>query len=122
MSETERDVARQPGAGATQEVTAAAEPVTGAVSFGEPTASRPETYRRWVSIYWDFDKEAGGLLPYLRLTPDFMDLEAAGFSHGLGLSGFGKNQDEVERFADRVEAFMDALIADFKSEAAEPSV
>jgi hypothetical protein len=45
----------------------------------------PKHESRWTSIYWDNDKsDAYKLKPCVRLTPNFMSLEAVGFPHGLG--------------------------------------
>lgn len=54
-----------------------------------------------------------GLLHHIRLVPDFMDLEAAGFSHGLALGGDGfPSEAEAQAFAQRVNAFMRAMMAE----------
>ncbi len=71
----------------------------------------PRKHRRWVTIYHDIDPETKTLKPYLRLTPEFMDLKAAGRPHGLMIGGdFRDTLAEAERFADSVEAFLDAMI------------
>jgi len=44
---------------------------------------------KWTKIYWDVDPNCDRLKPYVRLVPEFMDCEFAGFSHGLSLGGTG---------------------------------
>jgi hypothetical protein len=67
---------------------------------------------KWTKTYWDLDPETGKLAPYIRLVPDFMDLEDAGYSHGLSLGGFRPDEEDAKEFAKSVDRFMDALIHD----------
>jgi hypothetical protein len=73
---------------------------------------------KWTSIYWDVDPLSKQLRPYVRLTPAFMDLEAAGRPHGLMVGGFRDNLAEAKRFADSVDAFMEILASDIETKAA----
>lgn len=65
---------------------------------------------KWTMIYWDLDPETGKLAPYIRLVPNFMDLEDAGYPHGLSLGGFRPDEADAKAFAESVDRFMDALI------------
>ena len=70
---------------------------------------------RWTSIYWDTDPmDNNKLKPYVRLTPSFMDLEAAKFPHGIGLAGFFDTEQKAITFAKRIDAFMDAMQGDLE--------
>ncbi len=70
---------------------------------------------RWTSIYWGTTLEKPGLHPFVRLTPDFMDLEAAGFSHGLGLGhGPFESESAANKAADAFDRFFEAMLEDLE--------
>jgi len=77
---------------------------------------------RWTSIYWDASTDPlnPGLKAYVRLTPDFMCMEAAGASHGIsvGMQMFD-NEADAEKHADFIDRFMDAMINDLRETQAE---
>lgn len=63
---------------------------------------------KWTSVY----SGSGDPLNrwYLRFTPIFMDLEAAGFPHGISISGtLYPSKEAAERGADKIDKFFDAL-------------
>jgi hypothetical protein len=73
----------------------------------------PKHESRWTSIYWDNDKsDAYKLKPCVRLTPNFMSLEAVGFPHGLGLAGLFETEQEAIEYAKSIDRFMDELMHD----------
>ena len=77
---------------------------------------------KWTQIYWDIDPEAPKgqkFRPYVRLVPFFMDIESTGFPHGVGLAGFFPDLEAANKFADRVDAFMDVLVQSFKESEVE---
>lgn len=75
---------------------------------------------RWTSIYWGTTPGKAGVHPFVRLTPDFMDLEAAGFSHGLGLGhGPFESESEAIKAADAFDRFFDAMLDDLEMFEAE---
>jgi hypothetical protein len=65
-------------------------------------ASRLES--RWTMVYFDSDF-------YVRLTPKFMELEKAGFSHGISLGTKFSTEADAHRFADTLDKFFDAMAA-----------
>ena len=67
---------------------------------------------RWTAIYWDAHN--GVLKPYIRLVPDFMELERAGASHGLSFGQFYDNEAEAVKQADFYDKFFDALATALK--------
>lgn len=51
----------------------------------------------WTYPYYDYSEEAQSMICYLRLVPQNMDLEKAGFSHGIAiLNRHFKNENETE--------------------------
>lgn len=75
------------------------------------------SYEKWVSIYWDYDTNHGEMRAHVRFTPEFMDLEAAGYSHGLsiGNTNFG-TKEEAEVFANSVAVFMEKMLEEMENE------
>jgi len=71
---------------------------------------------KYTHIYWDLF-EVGGELeyrPYVRLCPNFMDTEAAGYSHGLSIGNISfETKEEAESFAKNVDSFIYAMIKDY---------
>lgn len=65
---------------------------------------------KWTHVYFDASNH---LQPhYIRFTPDFFDLEAAGFGHGLSLSGNTfATKEGAERAADVYDKFFDVMEA-----------
>ncbi len=74
------------------------------------------TERRWTHMYWDVDPSVGKLRPYLRLVPAHMDMGSVGFPHGLSIGGFRRSKEDADKFADRVERFMDCLVKSLVNE------
>ena len=76
--------------------------------------------RQWTRIYWDVPTPGAGMHAYLRMTPDFMDLSATRFAHGISVGGemyMGLGADKgasakvaARSLAAQVDAFMDALV------------
>lgn len=63
---------------------------------------------KWTHIYWDFIE--GKMKAYIRFVPDFMNTEAAGFSHGISVSGNSfDTAEEANIHADRIDKFMDEM-------------
>lgn len=56
----------------------------------------------WTMVYFESDY-------YVRLTPKFMELEKAGFSHGVAISSRFSTQADAHRFADTLDKFFDAM-------------
>lgn len=75
---------------------------------------------RWTQIYWGTAPGREGLHPFVRLVPNFMDTEAAGFSHGIGLGhGPFDSEDEANQAADAYDRFLDAMLDDLAESEAE---
>jgi len=79
---------------------------------------------RWTRVYWGSDDEDKRW--YIRLIPDFMDVESCGLGHGLSISGnVFATREEAEKAADFYDKFFDKmaeeLIQDYK-ESQEPKV
>lgn len=70
---------------------------------------------KWTQIYWGTAYGKQGLHPFVRLVPNFMDTEAAGFSHGIGL-GHGPFESEAAALlaADSFDNFLDSMLEDAK--------
>lgn len=70
----------------------------------------------WTSIYWGTVEGKPGLHPFVRLTPDFMDLEESGFPHGI-LLGHGPfaSEEEAVAAADTFDTFFTAMAAELLS-------
>jgi len=68
--------------------------------------------KNWTYIYVDFNNE--GMFYCVRLTPYFVDLESLGFSHGLGLAGEFKTKEDAEKYAMKVEVFMNEVVKALK--------
>lgn len=70
---------------------------------------------RWTMVYGD--SAAEGLVYYVRFVPDFMDLEAAGFPHGLSIGNVHfASEDEAKALANAIEAFCDRMLSDIVTE------
>jgi hypothetical protein len=69
---------------------------------------------RWSQIYWDVNTITGKLAPYVRFTPEFMDLEAAGFSHGLSIGGFFETEKQAVAWADTMDAFFNTMVKELR--------
>lgn len=70
-----------------------------------PGTVRLDQFRRdslWTMVYFDSDF-------YVRLTPKFMELEKAGFSHGISLGTKFSSEVDAHRFADTLDKFFDAM-------------
>lgn len=75
---------------------------------------------RWTSIYWGPAPNKPGLHPFIRFTPTFMDLEAAGFPHGIGLAHTSfDTEEEAIRVADTLDKFFEAMAIDFQDDIAD---
>jgi hypothetical protein len=73
----------------------------------------PKHESRWTSIYWGNDEaDAYKLKPCVRLTPNFMSLEAVGFPHGVGLAGYFETEKQAIEYAKSIDTFMDELMRD----------
>lgn len=62
---------------------------------------------KWTRIY--FTGENGKPEYYVRFTPDFMNLEATGFPHGLTLGITYAAKEQAEAAADVLDSFFDAM-------------
>lgn len=61
---------------------------------------------KWTHIYWDYSISKC----YIRLTPDFLAMEALGFPHGISISGNTfDNKEDANLHADKIDNFMNAL-------------
>jgi hypothetical protein len=69
---------------------------------------------RWTQIYWDVNEKTGKLAPYVRFSPEFMAMEAAGFSHGLSIGGFFETEEQAIAWANRLDTFFNAMIEDLR--------
>lgn len=70
-------------------------------------------YRQWTAVYCDVHKCADPFY-YVRLCPDFMDLEASGFPHGIALGcGHFKTEDEAKRASAVLNAFLESMAAQY---------
>lgn len=63
---------------------------------------------KWTSIYWTL--QDGELRPCVRLTPNFLEMEKLGFSHGLSVSPACTSEEEANLYADRIDAFIEAMV------------
>ena len=71
---------------------------------------------RWTQVYWDADDD-GKLFAYIRLTPDFMDLEDTGFPHGISISGNRFTTEKAANAAaDLYDKFFEAMLAELLEE------
>lgn len=62
---------------------------------------------KWTRVYADYSSDAPW---YIRLVPDFMNVEAAGFGHGISLnSGPFETREAAERSADTYDKFFDMM-------------
>lgn len=75
----------------------------------------------WTTICWDVNPNTGKLAPYVRLTPDFVDLEKLSYSWGLSVGGFQDNEEDAKKFAKSVAIFMDGVFAQAIAEATNAS-
>jgi hypothetical protein len=63
---------------------------------------------KWTQIYWDSIE--GSLRAYVRFVPDFLDTEAAGFSHGISLGNVNfATEKEANEFADSADVFFNKM-------------
>jgi hypothetical protein len=78
---------------------------------------------KWTSIYWDisYDPENPGLKAYVRLTPQHVDMESHGFSHGVTMGGpaMFDIEDDAVLFADRIDRMMEEQLEGLKEAQAE---
>jgi hypothetical protein len=76
---------------------------------------------QWTAIYWDqhADRTKHGLYPYVRLVPEFMPLEAAGYPHGISMNRQFEFEQDAVKYADMVDDFMDKLAAVLTDQAAK---
>lgn len=64
----------------------------------------------WTRVY--MDPSHGDQPFYVRLTPDFVELEKTGFNHGLSMgSTTFETKAEAEAWADRLDTFFEAVKA-----------
>lgn len=71
-------------------------------------------YSRWTTIYWDVNPATGKLAPYVRFTPEFMALEAAGFSHGLSIGGFFETEEKAKSWSATLDKFFNTMLEDLR--------
>lgn len=71
-------------------------------------------YERWVTICWDVCPTRKKLLPYIRLTPEFMLLEEAGHPWGVTIHTFFETKEEAEEYATFYAGFMDKMISHYE--------
>lgn len=67
------------------------------------------TTESWTYPYYDYSEEANGLVCYLRLTPPYMDMEKARFSHGISIleNRFeSEHTDEVKQIQQTIDNIM----------------
>lgn len=69
---------------------------------------------RWTQVYWDVNPATGKLAAYVRLTPEFMELEAAGFSHGLSIGGFFETNEQAVEWANTMDTFFNTMIKELR--------
>lgn len=68
---------------------------------------------RWTMIYSDANKQK--LFYYVRLVPDCLDLEAAGFPHGISVTGNEFDTwEDASKMADKIDKFMDCMEKEIK--------
>jgi hypothetical protein len=68
---------------------------------------------RWTQIYWNYNEEHKAMMAHVRLCPNFMDTESAGFSHGISVGGIEfATEDEANKYADHLDKFFDTMIED----------
>lgn len=60
---------------------------------------------------WTIVCTENGMDYYVRLTPDFVDLESLGRPWGLAFGNLYKDVAEAHKFADSIDLFMDAVLA-----------
>ena len=63
---------------------------------------------KWTTVYWDID--SGKPFAYVRITPEFLDLESLGFPHGLALANKFETEEQAVKYADTVDFFFEALV------------
>lgn len=69
---------------------------------------------RWTQIYWDADDN--GMFAYIRFVPDFLDLEAAGFPHGISIGGIHyATEEDACNDADVYDIFFDKMYTQLAS-------
>ncbi|WP_407304028.1 hypothetical protein [Acinetobacter sp.] len=77
--------------------------------------NRPHS--KWTKVYFGADVEKDKPW-YIRFVPDFVDLEAAGFSHGLSISGnFFATREAAEKAANLYDKFFDAVAKEIIADA-----
>lgn len=75
---------------------------------------------KWTKIYHETVNGLPGTHPFIRLTPNFMNLEAAGFPVGIGLGHSHFDSEEVaHRVASMYDKFLDAMLDEINDEIAE---
>jgi len=76
---------------------------------------------RWTRVYWGSDDEDKRW--YIRLIPDFMDVESCGLGHGLSISGnVFATREEAEKAADFYDKFFDKMAEEIIAEFHEVKV
>lgn len=69
----------------------------------------------WTSVY--ADNSAQGLVWYVRFTPGFMDLEAAGWSHGISIGNTNfATEEEATQFALMLDKFFNTMLREAASQ------
>jgi hypothetical protein len=72
---------------------------------------------KWTHICWDVDPADKTLKPYVRFTPDMVDLERAGFSWGLSIGGgFHPDEAAAVQAANMFDKFFDCVYEDLKQD------
>ena len=67
---------------------------------------------KWTHPYADF--KDGKMFYYLRLIPDFMDVEAGGFSHGLSIGGMRfETKEEALEYGKELDKFFKQMVKDW---------
>lgn len=75
---------------------------------------------KWTKIYHQAVNGLPCTHPFIRMTPNFMDLEAAGFPDGVGLGHSHFDSEEIaNRVASMYDKFLDAMLNEINDEIAE---
>lgn len=78
---------------------------------------KKDTYHHWTMVLWDVPaySEIPKLKAYIRFTPDFCDMEFAGFNWGLSvLDKFFDSEEDALPSRMKVERFMNQMLLDYK--------
>jgi hypothetical protein len=79
--------------------------------------STSHKHHHWTMISWDVPENADNLKlkAYIRLTPDFCDIEAAGYSFGLSVTdNFFDSEEDALSSRIKIERFMNQMLIDYK--------